>query len=303
MTTRPTTVRRTPWYMGPSGEIDPTTLSMYERPGWVAQEKMDGMWSMFTVGNKAEGRLHDITSRDARTGSCSGSAVGDLLTLDIPLPEGTIVVGELEAASQWSTQQNARLGYRRVHLFDLVRIGFDEDLRDLSTEDRMGRLEQVMLVLHKDPVLASRFPRVRTVTSGFRAFFDQIMSEKGEGIVLKQLSSQYRVTNQSGKTDKWLRCKKLLTDDFVLIGFGMTPGGKTCAPSKTGVWGLWDTAKDKYVEVLRAGTDDDANLLIDAHIGLVAEFKGNERFKSGALKHARFVRVRPDKQAAECLLP
>lgn len=304
-TNRPTTVRRVPWYMGPSGEMNPAKLNDYDNQlGWLAQQKHDGMWAMLTVGRPAEGRPNVFKSRDARTPACSGSGVEGLADFTLNLPEGTILVGELGAVSQADREaQFARLGHRTFHVFDVVRFGEEQDLRDKTTRERLMTLEGMMIAVHQDPAAVARFVLVETHFFGFAALYERVMAENGEGVVLKRCDSLYRTTRSDGKTDQWLRCKKLLTDDYVLIGFAMTPGGKTSAPQKTGVWGLWDSTKNKYVPVLKSGTADNASLLVDENVGrLVAEFKGYERFSSGALRHAGFVRTRPDKQPGECVL-
>lgn len=291
--------------MGPSGELNPAKLAEYEaKGGWVAQQKHDGMWAMFTVGRPAEGRPNVLKGRDARTPVCSGTGVEGLADFTVNLPEGTILVGELGAVSQAERDaQFARLGHRTFHVFDVVRIGEDRDLRDFTTQVRLDVLSELMVDVHLDEAAVPRFPLVPTHTTGFAALYARVMAEDGEGVVIKRLDSQYRTTRLDGKTDQWLRCKKLLTDDYVLIGFTMTPGGKTSAPQKTGVWGLWDQSKSKFVKVLQSGTGNDQVLLVDENLGkLVAEFKGFERFKSGALRHAGFVRTREDKQPGECVL-
>lgn len=305
-TTRPTTVRRVEHYLGPDKEIRADALDEFERSGeWLMQPKIDGMWAMLTVGCPAEGRPHVLKSRDARTGPVSGAGAGDLLEAALPFPEGTIIVGELESASQWATDQFAKHGHRRMHLFDVVHHPgrIVADLRDMSTENRYAVLVEMFEELRTDPALAARFPLVQSYRADFKLLYTEWVLEGLEGCVIKKLESSYRTTRQDGKTNEWLRCKKFVTEDYVLLGFAMTPGGKAGKPQKTGCWGLWDEKKAKWVECLRSGTNDNETLLTDDNVGkLVSEFRGWERFRSGAVRHAQFVRIRPEKQPGECVL-
>jgi ATP-dependent DNA ligase len=301
---RETTVRRVPWYLGPDKEIRPEELDEYERAGgWLFQPKLDGMFCMIEVHAPHEGRPHLLKSRDARTAEITGSAAGDLPDLAMGIPEGTILVGELEAASEWATQQSERLGYRRVHLFDMPfmpGLGMEGDLRDFNTFVRYNTLRTLHeRVIAPHPVLGLRLPLVPTFTDRFRERWDAIVAGGGEGCVLKRAESLYRTTRLDGKTDLWRRCKAQLTVDYVLMGFAMTPGGKAKTPQKTAKWGLFKDGE--LVECLQAGPPKE--YLEDKYVGnLVCEFKGNVLFRSGSLRHARFVRVRTDKQPGECVL-
>ena len=65
-----------------------------------------------------------------------------------------------------------------------------------------------------------------------------------------------------------------------------------------GLWGLHKGGKLR--KVMQKGCPE--HLLVPANIGkLVCEFMGWERFESGALRHAQFVRVRQDKSPAMCV--
>lgn len=305
---RATTVRRVPWYLGPDKEIRPEELDDYERAGgWIFEAKLDGMFCVFEVRAPHEGRPHLLKSRDARTPAIEGANAGDLPQLALPIPEGTILVGELEAASEWATLQANHLGYRRVHLFDLPFMpglgglgDTDGDLRDFNTFVRYN----VLRTLHErvfapHPVLSTRFPLVAAHTDRFRERYEEIIANGGEGCVLKRADALYRTTRLDGKTDSQVRCKKHVSEDYILIGFAMTPGGKAKIPKQTARWGLYKDGN--LVECLQACPP--AEYLKPELVGkLVCEFQGYERFRSGALRHAQFVRVREDKDPESCIL-
>lgn len=294
------TSKRVADYLGPDDELTPDALDEMEKTGlYLFQPKIDGMWASLTVS--AAGNV--LKSRDARTPPVSGSNAGDLLTASLPLADGSIVVGELEAASQWATARfNESKGIRRMHLFDALVID-GRDLRDCNTLARYDALERWYNErVKRDPFLAFRFKLVPSYRDRFRERYDQLIADGYEGCVLKSLVSKYETTRSDGKRSDWFRCKKFLTDDFVLIGIGMTKGGKYAPPQETGIWGLWDPRLKQFVEVFRSRSSVPDGVICEANVGrYVAEWGGWERFASGALRHAQHVRRRLDKPADACI--
>lgn len=277
-------------YLGPKLDIESDVLAKYEASGkWIAEPKIDGMWARMTVGRPNEGRPNMLTSRDANTGSLSGSNLGDLGSILLPWPEGTVVVGELEAATEWATRRANAQGYRAFHLFDVTRIG-DHACRTLPWAKRRELLDTMSAQL--SDVAESRFQLLPYTAKGFRSFYDTVIENDGEGVVLKRADSLYQVSNADGKADFWVRCKRWLTGDYVLMAVGATPSGVP-----TGVWGLYKGGK--LTRAMQAACPGE--LLTAANVGvLVVEFKGWAKFRSGALRHASFVRVRTDKTAMQC---
>lgn len=294
---RSTTVLRVEHYCGPAVEVRSDTLDTYEAAGgWVITPKIDGMWCMLTVGDGQ----HLMKSRDARTGYVSGANAEGLSTL--PIPEalrGSILVGELEAASQWATKNVLARGYRQLYLFDVAQIR-DKDVRKESWTDRQGYLKEVMKILDSVPEVSTRMVEVPAFSDRFSERYKEWIDADFEGCVLKQANSSAIPTRSDGKTDSWVRCKKQVVDDFVFAGIGMTPGGVYSAPRPTGQWGLFDEC-GKLVIVMKASMP--TALMKPEYVGnLVCEFKGWAKLDSGALRHGQFLRVRKDKQPGECLL-
>lgn len=309
-TPRATVRRRVEWYLGPDLEIMPEDLERYgNEPGWVMEPKVDGMWAMLHVGGGPEGQ-NLLKSRDAATPPLSGSNAADFPLLELGLPEGTILVGELEAATQWAKDVVNKQGYRRFHLFDIPRLGRD-DHRALTWRNRREILRAT-----RDSIFESvraRFPLVTAIYSApktggkkFRSKYEEWIEKGYEGCVIKRTNSLYRTGRADGKTDLWHRCKKHVTEDYVFMGVKLTPGGKFSKPKPTGLWGLFTDGggpKARLVEVLTATCPPEFLAKPEKYVGkLVAEFKGWERFKSGSIRHAQFVRVRKDKQPWDCVL-
>lgn len=282
---------RVEWYLGPDLEVLEASLPKYEaQGGWVVEPKHDGMWAMLTVGDPANGKPHTLKSRDAKTGYVGGANAGDMVLIPLPLPPGTILVGELEAATETSTKFFSALGYRRLHLFDFP-LGPGGDHRALPWKDRRALLE-----LAQDSFsdhAKSRLPIVPYRASGFAAAFKEWVAAGLEGLVLKRTDAPYKTPRADGKTEHWHRCKTRVTEDYVLCGLTKTPGGQP-----TGEWGLFK--KGKLVRCVQARCPE--KLLKPENIGvLVCEFMGWQKMDSGALRHAQWLRVREDKSPSMCV--
>lgn len=293
---RPTTVRRDPYYLGPAIEVAVSELQKYEKKNeWVIEPKYDGMFASFSIQNPADGRSHVLNSRDARTPPITGTNAGDLLQLPLPmLPEGTVLAGELEASTQWATKIAAQRGYRQFHAFDMVQLG-KQCMRNLPLYQRKELLALALARVNADAFAASRIRLVTHESNHFEDRYRAWIAQGFEGVVLKKKKSLYKTRALDGKTLEWVRCKKTYTWDYVLIDTERTAGEQI-----TGVWGL--LVNGKYQRAMRAFAPPE--LLVPANYGkLVAEFSGWALFKSGALRHAQFSRVRTDKMPDACVLP
>lgn len=311
MSLKPTARRRVPWYIGPGKDLAPDELTEFEGTGeYLIEPKIDGMWAYLEVGSPEEGRPNLLKSRDATTGGIESASAGDLRELQIPLPEGTVLVGELEAASQWATERAERQGFRCLHLFDLPRLGRDDSLVAVPLRKRKRKLfslyEKIKEIdvrtrLRLVPsILPADLERYDPDEKGhFRSLYDGWIDAGYEGCVIKHVDSLYETRRLDGKRPDWLRCKKWITEDYVFYGIGETPGGVYSDPKPTGQWGLYK--KGKLVKVMQAACPE--HFLREENVGkLVCEFKGWFKMKSGALRHAQFVRSREDKDPSFCVL-
>jgi hypothetical protein len=299
-------MNRTSTYLGPLVDIESGELQNYERRGGlIIEPKVDGMWAELIVGDPSRGRWHILNSRDGETGPVESDNRGDIHLQPIPLPPGSIIVGELEAATEWATEQKAMRGFRRFHMFDLIKIGkqngYAEQLigyhRALRDRRRLLNGLASEMATWKDE---SRFKLVDFYEDDFERRYWEWIEEGYEGAVIKPLDSFYTCTRSDRKTREWIRCKRWVTMDYVLWGIEMTPGGKHEPPKPTGAWGLYKNGK--LTRVMKAAPLDPSHLT-RANIGrLVTEFKGWAKFRSGALRHAQAVRVRTDKSPRMCTL-
>lgn len=292
-------MKRTSTYLGPGLDIETSDLEFYERQGnYIAEAKVDGMWCELTVGDPEHGKPHQLNSRDGTTDPISGSNLGDIHLQPIPLPPGSIIIGELESATEWATEQARMRGFRRLHLFDIYRIAGRQETWRLPQKERTALVSDLLIGFKCSD--ESRFVSIPLESSGFGRFYDWSIENGYEGIVLKPVGSMYKTTRSDGKTKEWARCKRWVTGDYVLCGIGKTPGGKYSAPQITGLWGLYKNGV--LIEVMQAAPPF-SGLLQRENVGkLVVEFKGWARFNSGALRHAQAIRVRTDKTPRMCTL-
>jgi len=273
-------------YLGPKIQVTPDEISLYERAGvWAAEEKRDGAWAELLID--ADGKIKSLRSR---VGLPFGpDATFGLLGLQTHLPN-SILVGELETASEAATDRYRALGFRRIHIFDAPIIaGMDITARDYET--RRSAVEA--FVPGKVEDVSKRLLVVRRATSNFQAFYDDVMKDGGEGLVFKKKGSIYHPVSSDGKVEDWVRCKPYRFVDYVVLKVGKSASG--CSDNlKVGLY------KDgKLVECCTIkNTPRDLNL--NALVGKVIECKGAEIMKSGALRHGHYVRSREDKLPEDC---
>ena len=269
-------------YLGPKDQVQPSVLSRYENGKWVAEEKRDGVWAC--IETDSDGRIHSITSRTG-TAFSKGDTHG-LINYWFGVPNSTFI-GELEATTQAAINNYAKVGYRRIWLFDVTQL-LSEDVRHLTQQERRKLLE---LALEKQPVETKiRFPIVEQRNKNFQEFFKQIIADGGEGLVLKKLDSKYSPQTSSGKTHDWVRVKTLNTVDFYVMGIGRTPSNV-----KNLELGLAIDGKLKYTQSIAVPK----GFVAEDLVGKIVECVGDSRMRSGALRHARFNRIRSDKLEAD----
>lgn len=281
---------RTNLYSGPLVEIQRRDLPALERKGnFVAEAKMDGAWCALHVSEEN----HRFESRTGL--EFEGSEIEGLEGIDLGSKlDGTILVGELEVASEIATKAFRVNGYRRIWLFDVIAFR-GKDLRDIVYKDRRELLHQT--IFRSVPVESrNRVHLVDWATSGFVKFYDRVIAEGGEGLVVKPLNSTCRPTRADGKTPEMMRVKPWRTVDYVVVGAEKTAEGISARLA------LWSDGKLRVVmraplEGLELTFEAEGKSNMD---GKIVEMRGRELGASGALRHAQFSRYRSDKSVEDC---
>lgn len=245
---------RHPLYHSASGACTRAELPAAEAAGYVAEEKIDGEWACVTTD--ADGKIASVVGRYGAVKSGSEIAGLELVRAN----PNSIYIGELEASTEAATAIYRAIGYRRVWLHPVPGLGAAQAFWDATTR--------------------ARLPLIRRWQSGLQAAYDAVISEGGEGLMLKHPDGA------------WMKCKHTVTTDLILCRETRTATGQ-----RTARLGLWRDGK--LCEVMACRVPD---AVLDAAVmgQTVVEVQGFARHRSGAVRSARFVRVRTDKSANDC---
>ena len=188
-------------------------LDKYEGKMWCAQEKLDG--------------THIVVVKNGSISMMSRSWKNDFAPMYpeiaaelLKLPDDTILDAELvfyrkddgkpEFVTALATPETKANYNVKLMLFDVLRAnGRDEESTQLVF--RIGSAITGYCCSYGWKHVAP----IPTMFSGFKDFYNRTVENGGEGIMLKKLDSQYV---EGTRTNKWLKCKRVQTDDCVVIG-------------------------------------------------------------------------------------
>lgn len=226
------------------------------------------------------------------------------------------VMGGLPETGIAFQEKHGPLTYR---VFDALIVD-GKDIRALPLRQRHAGVYRLLQMLTG----ACNIERVRwNENCTLDEMYERVVAEGGEGTVEKDLDAAYGVG--------WRKRKKAMTFDVVVMGFtqgvgkfkqmvgavqfgafidgkltsvgqcsGMSDGRvdwKGGAPNRDGSW----------IELLSGAQPEGTRAWFTANqhtlVGRVIEVKANGVTKHGALRHPQFVRVRNDKDAAQCGRP
>jgi DNA ligase-1 len=133
-----------------------------------------------------------------------------------------------------------------------------------------------------------------------RFLHESILGSGKEGIMLKRLNATY--VEGGRPSNNWIKAKKSATFDCIVLGFSKGAGKYN---SQVGAVIFGQYRNGKLIQLGQAsGMSDSMRGLMskypEQYLGRVAEIKGMERLRSGAIRHPQFVRIRTDKQPSEC---
>jgi hypothetical protein len=275
-------------------------LEKMEKSGlYVAEPKEDGIFA--TVNFKSDGT--EFISRNGLEKETS-------LTHIVPPKSlwGYSFVGELAYGSQASVIEKEKAGLSNdehfVRIFRLLK--YESETRILDYTD-MNEVSQRELMedfwRNLDGAEKSKYQLLDRWESDFVDHYRSIVDDDGEGLVLKAKNGVYRIGTRSLD---WIKVKKTLFVDMIVVGVEMSEAKsyKYRQFAKAIYVGAYVNGKIKKLS--RVGSmpnewRENFGQNFDQYKGQVVEIHAFEQFKSGALRHPSFVRLRPDKKSTECI--
>jgi len=281
-----------------------------DRPGWIAEEKYDGIRLLAYK----EGRAVSLITRNDidRTASFPGVATA---IAKLPAPtlvlDGEVVIFDEAQVSRFGLLQ------RRDGARELVYVAFDclyargRDLRRRPLGERRAHLEREVRP-DKALTIARRLPG-----TGSEAY-EEARRLGLEGIILKDESSPYEAGTRSRA---WLKVKLRNEEEFVIGGYTAPAGARSHFGALLA--GAWDGDRLRYAGKVGTGFTErtladlmrrfrplvrptspfadrvrerDATWLEPV---LVAQLAFTERTRDGKLRHPAYLGLREDKPARE----
>jgi len=252
-------------------------LEHFEVAGYVAEEKLDGQWAQVHI---IKGKVVKIISRNEKEKPF-------LLLQEYKFPEdfSATLMGEISyGSSNPKFQKKIALFYDYYRMYkgcaNFVGEKWEYHYRRANLESLDFWNDKVGLVQKRD--------------TRFCDFYQEMLSSGGEGIILKDKNSLY---NEGTRPDNWVKVKKEVLVDMVVLGYDMREGEMSEITKAKGMQKcikniICGQYKDgKLVEEVHVGSmTDEARLYftVKAQAGLlgdIVEIKGYEQFKSGAIKH------------------
>lgn len=280
-----------------------------EAEEWTAEHKLDGHRRLLI--RATDGSLHAYGRRlSVKTGkrenviSEMGASINGLVQ---SLPLGTAIDAEVvwpgKAATDVPTAMKHCPDELRCFGFGLPWLRGNQHAPGSRTA-LLERLEQLGVPLAPSWNLAALLGRLGSPVD------DEVWFEAAEMKLIEIARTKgmegYILKRQPG--DQMAKVKVLGTYDVIVTGTTEAKEGKT-GKWKGLIGALVCSAYNKAGELVEvtqcSGMTDDERRRFTAEkpIGQVIEVEANEVTKYGKLKHPRFVRIRDDKNARECLVP
>jgi bifunctional non-homologous end joining protein LigD len=289
-----------------AGSLPPEKLKeLWNNPDWICEEKIDG--SRYVLQYDSHGiPLLTSRKRSVKTNEMvdkTQNLMGYVCEKNVKF-KNTIIDGEIQGGNSFGdtvslmgstperAQQMLKDGFKVKYIvYDILEYQ-GTDLRNRPFNIRRLKLQNFLLNYHNPYIELIR------VLPNEPSSFDQIVSEGGEGVILKHKMSQYQ-EDKRGKD--WIKVKKTDTFDGIIIG--MTEGTGKYKKSM-GALRIGQYVGDEIVEVATiSGMTDDQRDYFSQNIqklnGQVIEFEAQEKTKK-RYRHPRFVRLRNDKSPTEC---
>lgn len=287
-----------------------TVLRISADPKWVAELKLDGgRYMLYILKNGARLFSRHISVKDDRlvektenvphiTHVSHPDLAGTVLDGEITIPGGDFgnVLNVMGAHSDKAEARQAAGTQARLTVFDCPRHK-GRDITNKPLHERQAIAKEVIRLLHNPNVV---FIEQRTTDK--MEWFKEIVAAGGEGIILKDINSQYYPGKRGAA---WIKVKKHRTYDVIISGFYATESDTW---AKQGLIGsvIFSVYNDKGI-LIEVGRSSGMTLAVRRDMstnpalykGQVCEIEGQEVLRDG-IRHPRFIRMRPDANVKEC---
>lgn len=293
-------------HFGADGKIQATREGFAKFQRWhipmLAQIKLDGMFGAAVADSTV--RLFSRTGKE-KTNEQLFSLREDLAKW---MPPKSIVVGELGFGTEVETRRAKENGYHRMVVYDIIKWD-GEDFTNKNTLERFKILEELVKDANSEKIELVETHILNKLADENRKMCEKLFSDaikRGEeGLMLKEISLKYKVGGE--RTKQMYKIKKILTKDYVIIGFDKTNAptyrsrGLTVSAMRLGLF----NSKGELVPTGATSAFDLAwrkefSTRMQDYIGVVVEVGCYEVFSSGAPRSAWFIRLRPDKLPQDC---
>jgi ATP-dependent DNA ligase len=205
-----------------------------------------------------------------------------------------------------AVQKQNEEGWLEYHVYDIPKFG-NNDLRQIPLKKRKEFLKKVVNILFSNKVPVVMVQSVPA--SEAKKLYEAVTNRGGEGIMLKSLNASYG----SG----WFKVKKVKTWDVIITGFEKPQQFSKKSNGEVSETSYW---KEKLIGAIKFGLYKNGQIIElgtcsgmsesmrrdfsqnkESYIGKVIEIKAQERTKKGAFRSPRFIRIREDKDASQCV--
>ena len=238
----------------------------------LVEVKLDGYYAEILINEKGHAKIrnrHGITEENIKINRW-------------PKELGCVIMaGEMIKGTQRSLTDCNR---NKLVCFDVM-VACSTSLEMETLKERRGSLERVFAWLESSGAdcdwLAMHGQNPRKDAKNLWRF--RVENGNDEGLVFKSSRGYWG--------QDWARVKRRVTQDYVLLKIEPRKNNRI-----TLVGGVYKGGELREVVQVYNGVPRDVAI----GVGEVFEASGNQLFKSGALRHPRFERIRPDKPAIEC---
>jgi ATP-dependent DNA ligase len=181
-------------YIGPKKLIRPSALHLFENKNYVLQHKNDGCWCEVRIDGSGNVVLF------ARSGNVhSLNLTKEITKVKLPQLKNSVLLGELEIKTEWSTKRSRERGYPVINLFDVKRLQ-GEDFFTVQWNDRNSIVNEC----HK--AISNKFFSVtESVYANFVFAYSNWRKRGIEGGVLKLRTSSLIERDREGKLSSWIK--------------------------------------------------------------------------------------------------